>query len=82
MCIRDRNYENEIVKPMKCDDLCEQINIFLKGLTLPERQKMGEQLIQFIVLDTKFGIENTKLPKFFDSLLAKWRGRLGLDTEG
>jgi len=70
----DPEYKREIINPMKCDDLCEQIKIFLKQpqLSPQDRKGAGEQLIRCIVSETPFGIQNREtLLEFVESLLEK-----------
>jgi len=70
MCTLDPNYKKEVINPKNCDELCEQIEKFLKPLSSQERQKMGIQLIKSIVNNTTFGVENRiALRELFNSIL-------------
>jgi len=63
-----RNQEDQ----KKLEDLCEQIRTFFESLRKLERKEAGEQLIQCLILDTTFGMENIKtLLDFVKSLLDK-----------
>jgi len=74
MCISDPDYR-EFIEQKKRDDFCEDFKTFFKQLSLRDRPEVGMQLIQFMVLETPFGIENiTKLTELFNEL----KRRLGL----